>query len=510
MEGCLIAFRRWGDPAQPGLLLVHGGGAHSRWWDHIAPFFSGRCCVTALDLSGHGDSGRRPSYDLEVWGREIAAVAGLGRSSEPPVVVGHSLGGMATFCSAAEFGDRFEGVIIVDSPVRGLTPEETASLNRQAFGPLRLYPTREHILGAFRTVPEQPIVLPYVVDHVAAHSIRQVPGGWTWKFDPSFFFSLRGIDPDGAGPDTVPGGGAARRVRAGHTGHRGADVRDAGAHGARDRTSAGVPPCHVRRADRAGHRRPRPAGRLASLLCDERSGLTSQGPARLFSLCSPRSGKNPPMLSASPGPDDSVRRPNRIDLLAGVLIACSVILHVVAMFPTYFAGPGDHGSLASQPDQAALYAVLAAGWALVLVIGLTGPARMPVAAGVAVGLAATELGFRITDLGYVARYGTVEAGAGLWLMTAAWVVGAAGAVVAAVAAVRRSRPEPAGTTDEPSVEAHPARCFALRLSFCVVVHSRVRAGFLGRRTGGRRGTAGRDHPIHAGTARSWPRRIRLA
>ena len=123
-------------------------------------------------------------------------MAGLGRSTEPPVVVGHSLGGMATFCSAAEFGDRFEGVIIVDSPVRGLTPEETASLNKQAFGPLRLYPTREHILRSFRTVPEQPIVLPYVVDHVAAHSIRQVSGGWTWKFDPSFFSSLRGVAPE--------------------------------------------------------------------------------------------------------------------------------------------------------------------------------------------------------------------------------------------------------------------------------------------------------------------------
>ena len=73
--GCLIAFRQWGDPAQPGLLLVHGGGAHSRWWDHVAPFFSGRCCVTALDLSGHGDSGRRPS---SIWS------SGAGRSPRWP------------------------------------------------------------------------------------------------------------------------------------------------------------------------------------------------------------------------------------------------------------------------------------------------------------------------------------------------------------------------------------------------------------------------------------------
>ena len=197
VDGCPIAYRRWGDPAKPGLLLVHGGGAHSRWWDHVAPFFSNDCCVIALDMSGHGDSGRRPEYHFPLWAKEIAALAaqaGAG-SGQPPVIVAHSLGGFATFHAAARYGFEFEGIVIVDSPVREPAPEQTASSNRQAFGPLRLYPTEEAILGRFRPVPAQPNVLPYVIEHVKATSIRPTTGGWTWKFDPAFFSHLEQFDP---------------------------------------------------------------------------------------------------------------------------------------------------------------------------------------------------------------------------------------------------------------------------------------------------------------------------
>lgn len=202
VAGCEIAYRRWGRPGRPGLLLVHGGGAHSRWWDHVAPFFAGECCVTAIDLSGHGDSGRRPKYSFDLWAEEIAVAATECTSDQPPVVVAHSLGGLATFCSAARYGDRFEGIIVIDSPVREPAPEQQASRDRRAFGPLRVYPSREEILSHFRTVPEQPVGLPYVMEHVAGHSVRPVEGGWTWKFDPTFFDSL--IDPDAATLAAIP------------------------------------------------------------------------------------------------------------------------------------------------------------------------------------------------------------------------------------------------------------------------------------------------------------------
>jgi hypothetical protein len=142
---------------------------------------------------------------------------------------------------------------------------------------------------------------------------------------------------------------------------------------------------------------------------------------------------------------DAARRPTPLDLAAAGLLLATVILHVAAMVPHYYGGPGQ-GSAWSQPDQAALYSVLAAGWAVALGLGLTGPGRASVSAGVAVGLAATEFGFRLSDLGEVFRYGTGQASTGLWLMTAAWVVGAAGAAVAVVAVSRRAR----ATAGEPA------------------------------------------------------------
>jgi pimeloyl-ACP methyl ester carboxylesterase len=84
----------------------------------------------------------------------------------------------------------------VDSPVRQPTPEQEAQFNRQAFGPLKLYPTREAALARFRVVPEQPATLQYVLDNLAENSVREVPDGWTWKFDPSFFGNLGQLEPE--------------------------------------------------------------------------------------------------------------------------------------------------------------------------------------------------------------------------------------------------------------------------------------------------------------------------
>lgn len=133
---------------------------------------------------------------------------------------------------------------------------------------------------------------------------------------------------------------------------------------------------------------------------------------------------------------DHRRRPSKLELAAGALLASTVALHVVAMFPSYFAGDFPQ-SIASQSDQAALYGVVAGLWALALAFGLSSPARVRTAAGIAIGAAAAEAGFRLSDLGQVFRYGSSQAGLGLWLMLAAWFVGLAAAILAAVA-VRRS------------------------------------------------------------------------
>jgi pimeloyl-ACP methyl ester carboxylesterase len=187
VEGCRIHYVRWGAQGCPGVVLVHGGAAHAHWWDHVAPLLTRDCGVVAIDLSGHGDSGRRDRYPTSTWAREIVAVAEHAGIAGPPVVVGHSMGGWVAITAAAEQGDRLGGIVILDSPVSQRAPEEEAAAEGAAFGPLRTYPTLEAALSRFRTVPDQPTSLPYVLDHVARTSVRTTEGGWTWKFDPRIF-----------------------------------------------------------------------------------------------------------------------------------------------------------------------------------------------------------------------------------------------------------------------------------------------------------------------------------
>jgi len=187
VAGTSIAYRAWGEPAARGIVLVHGGGAHARWWDHIAPLLiDPDHRVAALDLSGHGDSGRRRTYTLDQWAEEVMAVAGEAGISGPPVIIGHSMGGFVALRVAGMYGAKLEGVVVVDSPVRDVTPEDQAARDHRAFGPVRVYPTREIAIHRWRPIPDQ-LTLPYIAEHVASTSIREVDGGWSWKFDPRIF-----------------------------------------------------------------------------------------------------------------------------------------------------------------------------------------------------------------------------------------------------------------------------------------------------------------------------------
>jgi pimeloyl-ACP methyl ester carboxylesterase len=186
VAGTSVAYRASGDPADRSIALVHGGAAHSRWWDHIAPLLAVGWQVVAVDLSGHGESGRRDRYSLDTWAREVLAVVADAGTAASSVVIGHSMGGLVTLRLATLAGSRIAGAVAIDSPVRDMAPEDRAARQHRAFGPLRVYPTREAVIARFRPIPDQP-TLAYIADHVAATSIRPAEDGWIWKFDPGVF-----------------------------------------------------------------------------------------------------------------------------------------------------------------------------------------------------------------------------------------------------------------------------------------------------------------------------------
>ncbi|MCW2620922.1 MAG: alpha/beta hydrolase [Frankiales bacterium] len=188
VAGTSVHLRSWGDRQLPGVVLVHGGTAHSGWWDHIAPLLADSHRVVALDLSGHGDSGWRERYEVDLWTQEVLAAAAA-EIDGPPLVLGHSMGGWVAVAAAVDHGDRLAGAAVIDSPLNDRPPEEERLARRRR--PTRVYETLEEGVSRFALLPPQAAVLPYVARHVAEQSLRPVPGGWTWKFDPMFFGSAR-------------------------------------------------------------------------------------------------------------------------------------------------------------------------------------------------------------------------------------------------------------------------------------------------------------------------------
>jgi len=185
-DGLRLNLREWGREGDPGVILVHGGAAHSHWWDHVAPRLALGRHVVALDLSGHGDSGwRSEPYRLGSWAGEVLALAGTLGS---PTLIGHSLGGLVTLTAALQSPQALAGAIVLDILAREINPEEQARRDRRAGRSGRLFDTREEAIGAFRTLPAGGDgQIPAIVRHVAEHSVREVPGGWTWKNDRRMF-----------------------------------------------------------------------------------------------------------------------------------------------------------------------------------------------------------------------------------------------------------------------------------------------------------------------------------
>lgn len=163
------------------------------WWSPFAPFLTSAFQVTALDLSGHGDSDWREKYRIETWAEEVRTIAriaskdcGLAGAESKPRIVGHSLGAQVSLVAAAMSGDDIERVILCDISIPG---EDHRTRSARYFQNWVLYPTREAAVGKFRLVPRQRCDNDYLLAHIAENSVREVSAvthrrdGWTWKFD---------------------------------------------------------------------------------------------------------------------------------------------------------------------------------------------------------------------------------------------------------------------------------------------------------------------------------------
>ncbi len=203
VDGCELHYFRWGDPSKPGLLLTHGFLAHVRCFAFIAPYLANDFHIVGFDMSGMGDSGQHEQYLEETRVKELLGVAeqtGLFDHEIKPTIIAHSFGGLIATSAAHQHADKFAGMIICDLMI--IRPSILAA-NRERFGPPgsgradksnKVYPDYESAKKRFVLSPPQAVNEPVLFDYMAYHSLKQVDGGWTWKFDPRVFSRGEGVE----------------------------------------------------------------------------------------------------------------------------------------------------------------------------------------------------------------------------------------------------------------------------------------------------------------------------
>jgi pimeloyl-ACP methyl ester carboxylesterase len=193
VDGASLHYQAWNarDTTKPVLLLAHGYRGHAHWWDWTAPWFVERFRVVALDFSGMGDSEWRPHYDGATFARDLTGLLErLGAS--PAIVIGHSMGGSSVLRACGLKPAAIQRAIIVDSWVR--FPDQDPVPQPYRIGGGTPFATFAQARARYRLIPEQPVSCAPLLEHIALHSLREVEGGWSWKFDPDLPFGPNELD----------------------------------------------------------------------------------------------------------------------------------------------------------------------------------------------------------------------------------------------------------------------------------------------------------------------------
>jgi pimeloyl-ACP methyl ester carboxylesterase len=115
LDGLHGPMRYWQSQPRHGLpvVFVHGYGAMIEHWQAVTRPVAREHTFIALDLYYFGKSkipSKRPTR--KIWADQIAELIAV-TCPEPPIVVGHSMGGMAAVQLAQDYPDFVRGLVLV-------------------------------------------------------------------------------------------------------------------------------------------------------------------------------------------------------------------------------------------------------------------------------------------------------------------------------------------------------------------------------------------------------------
>lgn len=178
-----------GDPATPPVMLLHGGGQTRHAWGTTLNVLGSRWHAYSIDLRGHGESDWAPDgdYSIDAFARDVAEIA---RSlPQPPVLVGASLGGLASLTAIGEMSGSTSAplasaLVLVDVAPR-IEPAGVARIIDFMTGNLEGFESLEEVadaIAAYNPNRKRPTNL----DGLRKNLRQRADGRWIWHWDPRF------------------------------------------------------------------------------------------------------------------------------------------------------------------------------------------------------------------------------------------------------------------------------------------------------------------------------------
>ena len=191
-----LHYLEWNAGGAPTIVALHGTSANAWWWQALsAEAAAAEFRILGLDMRGHGDSEwmRPPAYSPTNYADDLARFIEQTRL-ERPIVVGHSMGGIAVVEFAARYPTLARAAVAIDIAVTS-TQRRNRFLQRLKTLPTVTYSDLDTAKARFRLMPNEGEIAPGVLAQVAEHSLeRTAAGRYTMKFDRESFFGSDGID----------------------------------------------------------------------------------------------------------------------------------------------------------------------------------------------------------------------------------------------------------------------------------------------------------------------------
>ena len=192
--GIDLAADLYGAEADPPVLFLHGGGQTRHAWGSAAATVAaaGRFCLS-IDLRGHGHSDWSPdgTYDLDRFAADVRTIASsLGR---PPVLVGASLGGLASLVAIGESEQPVAAALVLVDVTPRIEVDGRVRIQTFMRAGMRGFDTLEDAADSIAAyIPNRP--RPKDLSGLQKNLRLRGDGRWYWHWDPRWLGNNEGVD----------------------------------------------------------------------------------------------------------------------------------------------------------------------------------------------------------------------------------------------------------------------------------------------------------------------------